>query len=71
MSINLNETTTAIKKAGAANVRVVPMKGQTIDGDHQIEVQPNPGTWQPILTGIKKSMAESIVRDATNRVLLG
>jgi hypothetical protein len=71
VSINLNETTAAIRKAGAVNVRVVPMKGQTIDGEHQIEIQNVPGTWQTILTGIKKPMAESIVRDATNRVLLG
>jgi hypothetical protein len=71
MSINVNEAVSVIKRAGAINTRIVQMPNQTIDGLHQIEVQATPGTWQPILIGIKKTMAENIVRDATNRVILG
>lgn len=71
MSINVNEAVATIKKVGANNTRVIQMPNQSLDGLHQIEVQLNPGVWQPILTGIKKTMAENIVREATNRVILG
>lgn len=51
-------------------VRVVPMPGQPFDGDHQIDIKES-DIWVTVVAGIKKSMAESIVRDATNRVICG
>lgn len=71
MSINVNDAVSAIKKAGIGNTRVIQMPNESLDGLHQIEVQRTPGVWQPILVGIKKPMAEDIVRQATNRVILG
>lgn len=71
MSINVNDAVSAIKKAGVVNTRVTQMPNQSLDGLHQIEVQTTPGVWQPILMGIKKTMAEDIIRQATNRVILG
>lgn len=71
MPININEAIQKIKQAGAQAVRTVPMPGQSVDGgDYQIEIQVG-NSWQPVVTGVKKPMAEDIVRQATNRVLLG
>jgi len=71
MPININEAIQKIKKAGATSVRTIPMSGESVDGgDYQIEIQVG-SSWEPIVTGVKKSMAEDIVRQATNRVLLG
>jgi hypothetical protein len=71
MPVNVNEAIQKIKSAGATNVRVVPMSGQNINtGDYQIDLQSN-GQWSTIVTGIKKSMAEDLVNQATNRVILG
>lgn len=71
MTININEAIQKIKKVGAQAVRTVPMPGQSIDGgDYQIEINNN-GQWDPIVVGVKKPMAEDIVRQATNRMLLG
>ena len=71
MSINVNDAVQAIRKAGSINTRISQMAGETMDGSHQIEVQNSPGIWQVVLVGIKKPLAESIVREATNRVILG
>ena len=71
MPINLNEAIQKIKTVGPANVRVIPMPGQNImTGNYQIEVQDG-GNWSSIVVGIKKSMAEDLVNQATNRVILG
>lgn len=71
MPINLNEAIQKIKTVGPSNVRVIPMPGQNImTGNYQIEVQDG-GNWSSIVVGIKKSMAEDIVSQATNRVILG
>ena len=71
MPINQNEAIQKIKTVGPANVRVIPMPGQNImTGNYQIEVQDG-GNWSSIVVGIKKSMAEDIVSQATNRVILG
>ena len=67
----MNEATQKIKKAGKNNVRTVPMAGQSIQGgDYQIEVRNN-DNWTPVVTGVQKSVAESIVSQAINRVILG
>ncbi len=69
--INLNETINTIKKIGASNTRIVPMENQNpLDGNVSIEVRLD-GNWSPVVSGIKKSTAEDIIRQATNRVILG
>lgn len=71
MPINVNEAIQKIKKVGSQSVRTVPMPGQSVDGgDYQIEIQVN-GQWESVVAGVKKPMAEDIIRQATNRVLLG
>lgn len=68
--MNLNEAKASIKRAGILNVRVVPMKGQPFDGDHQIDVRSS-GDWITVASGLTKSMGESLVREATSRVIMG
>jgi hypothetical protein len=68
--LNISEAITQIKAVGANSVRVVPMPSQNVDGDHQIEINQD-GKWTAIVVGVKRAMAEDIVRQATNRVLLG
>lgn len=69
--MNINEATMAIKRVGAAKVRVTPMPGQNVmDGDYQIEISDG-GSWSSIVTGVKKSIAEQIVSQALNRVICG
>jgi hypothetical protein len=71
MAVNVNEAIEKIKKAGVANVRTVPMPGQNVNaGDYQIEINES-GAWIPVATGISKKIAEDIVSQATNRVILG
>lgn len=71
MPINVNEAVQKIKAVGGVNVRIVPMPNQNVmTGDHQIEVRDN-GAWCPIVIGIKRLMAEEIVNQALNRVILG
>ena len=67
----MNETIQKIKSVGEANVRAVPMHGQSVqDGQYQIEIQEG-STWTPIVTSVKKQVAESIINQAINRVILG
>ena len=69
--MNINEAVQKIKRAGATNVRVVPMDGQSaISGMHKIEVK-DQGTWFVVVEGIQKKMAEDIITQATNKVILG
>lgn len=68
--INLNETIQRIRAVGAHNARSVPMAGESIDGQHQIEIKEDSG-WQPIVSGITKRTAEDIISQATNKVILG
>lgn len=69
--LSLTEAMQQIKTAGAKNVRVVPMPNQpAITGMHMIEVK-NGGGWVGIVSGLSKTAAEDIVRQATNRVILG
>lgn len=71
MPVNVNEAIQKIKAAGTANVRSVPMPGQNVNsGDYQIEISQN-GEWTPVATGISKKIAEDIISQATNRVILG
>ncbi len=68
--INVQETIQAIKQAGAARARAVPMLGHNLDGQHQIEIMEG-GTWSIIAQGLSKKMAEDLIRQSLNRVILG
>jgi hypothetical protein len=71
MAANLQEAIQRIKRVGASNARIVPMSGQSaVDGNHQIEILES-GGWHTVITGIKRRMAEDIVAQAVNRVILG
>lgn len=66
----MNEAVTRIKKAGSSKVRAVPISGGNIDGDYQIEVMEDAG-WVAVVSGLKKAMAEDLISQSLNRVLLG
>lgn len=69
--MNINEAVQRIKKVGVKNVRVVPMDGQSITGGlHKIEIKDN-GIWTTVLEGIQKKIAEDLVSQAVNKVILG
>ena len=68
--MNINEAVQKIKKAGATNVRVLPMDGQSFSGLHKIEIR-NGGAWAIVVEGLEKAMAESLVQQAVNKVILG
>jgi hypothetical protein len=71
MTVDVTSATVAIKNAGAVNVRVTPMPGQSItEGDYQIEIK-NGQNWSTVMTGVKKVIAEQIVAQALNRVICG
>jgi len=71
MPINVNEAIQKIKQAGSSCVRAVPMPNQNVlSGDYQIEVKTN-DVWAPIVVGVNKKIAEDIISQATNRVILG
>lgn len=73
MMYNFNEAIQKIKAKGANHVRVVPMIGQPVnDGDYQIELfDKDKNAWSPIVSGLKKRMAEDLVGQAINKVILG
>lgn len=71
MPINVNEAIQQIKRVGSTSARAVPMPGQSVtEGDYQIEINEG-GSWRPIVTGIKKKIAEDIISQAVNKVILG
>ena len=69
--MDFSAVTNKIKRVGLSNVRVVPMDGQSIvDGQHKIEIKEN-GVWTVVVSNISKTIAESVVAQAGNRVILG
>lgn len=68
--LNINEAIVQIKAVGATNVRSVPMPGQTINGQHQVEIRKD-AVWTPIVVGLAKHIAEGIIAQATNRTICG
>lgn len=71
MPLNMVETVNRIKKAGATNVRMTPMSGQSsIDGLYQIEIREG-STWSTIAEGLPQSTAGDLIKQATSRVILG
>ena len=71
MTANINEAIQKIKQVGATNTRIVPMPGQTaLDGKQQVEIC-EAGNWRAVVVGVTRKMAEDIVAQASNRVILG
>jgi hypothetical protein len=70
MTLNINEAVQKIKQVGGSNARIVPMTGENITGKCQIEIREG-NDWHAIVTGLTQRMAEDLVLQATNRVLLG
>lgn len=68
---DMSEAIARVRSAGASKVRSVPMAGShAIDGKYQVEVLAE-GQWSPVLGGISKATADSIIAQAINNVLLG
>lgn len=63
--VNMNEAINTITKAGNSNVKIEQ------EGSSYKIVVLQGGVWTPIITGITKPIAEDIVKQATNRTLLG
>jgi hypothetical protein len=71
MAINVNEATRKIKEVGSANVRAVPMAGQDVQiGSYQIEIRKN-DIWEIVAECPNKKIAEDIISQAVNNVILG
>lgn len=71
MALNISEAIVRIRKAGAKNVRTVPMEGQDVrSGNYCIEVKEG-SLWVAIVEGLPKQTMDDIVAQATNRVILG
>ena len=71
MPVNVNEAVQRIKAAGSSNVRAVPMEGQNVQtGRYQIEIMES-GTWVSIAECPNKKIADDIISQAVNNVILG
>jgi hypothetical protein len=71
MTANINEAILKIKQVGRGNTRIVPMTGEsTLDGKQQIEICES-GNWRPVVAGVTRKMAEDIIGQASNKVILG
>ena len=63
---SLNEAVNKIKSAGISNTRITTVSGN----NYQIEVFKD-GKWEVVVNSVTRPMAEDIVRQATNKVILG
>lgn len=70
MRVDINGVNLAIRNAGSINTRITPMADKSADGLYMIEVREG-SEWRPILTDVKRNIAESIVASSVNKVLLG
>ena len=71
MAINISEALVEMRKAGPRGIRTMPMPGQDINsGMYKIEVFRSVGQWDCILEGLPKSTAESLINQATSRVIM-
>ena len=66
--INLAKTIDRMTKAGRNNLRCV-LASHSNDG-YIIEINDG-GVWSPIVKGITKSIAEDLLKQASNRVICG
>ncbi|MCK9557561.1 MAG: hypothetical protein M0R50_05920 [Candidatus Cloacimonetes bacterium] len=70
MAINISEALTEMRKAGPRGIRTMPMPGQDINsGMYKIEIFRGVGQWECLLEGLPKSTAESLISQATSRVI--
>lgn len=71
MAINISEALVQMRKAGPRGIRTIPMPGQDVNsGMYRIEISCG-GTWECILEGLPRSTAESLISQATSRVICG
>ena len=71
MAINISEALVEMRKAGPRGIRTMPMTGQDINsGMYKIEVS-HGGMWDCVLEGLPRSTAESLISQATSRVIFG
>lgn len=64
--MQLSEAVKRIKSAGTENTRITPASS----GKHNVEVK-TPGGWVKVVSDVTRPMAEDIIRQATNKVILG
>jgi hypothetical protein len=70
MAINISEALVQMRKAGPRGIRTMPMPGQDINsGMYKIEISQG-GMWSCILEGLPRATAESLISQATNRVIM-
>lgn len=67
--LNISEVVQQIRSVGANNSRIVPISsgGNTT---YKIEINES-GAWRPVIAGVNLNMAEDMMRQAVNRVILG
>jgi hypothetical protein len=71
MTVNINDAIQKIKQVGASKTRIVPMEGQNaLEGHQRIEILLD-GKWESVVSGLNRKMAEELVAQASNRVILG
>jgi len=71
MPVSLNEALVRIRKVGAQGVRAVPMPNQNVHtGKYQIEIRDG-DSWSVLVEGLPRSSADDLIKQATNRVILG
>lgn len=63
--MNMKEIISQLRQAGKKNIRIVQQQEECT-----IEVN-NGSSWSPVLSGIKKDLAEDIVQQSVGNVLLG
>jgi hypothetical protein len=71
MAINISEAMVQMRKAGPRGIRAIPMAGQDVNsGTYKIEIFRGVGQWDSILEGLPKATADSLISQATSRVIM-
>ena len=69
--VDFSQIINQLKAAGIKNIRIIPMEGQSVlDGNQRIEILKD-GQWVAVVSNISKKIAEDMVKQAGNRVILG
>lgn len=69
--MDISEAVNKIKGVKPSNVRMIPQAGENpVDGLHQVELLEG-GGWRTIISGLPKTTAEDLIKQALNKVLLG
>jgi hypothetical protein len=61
-----SEAVKKVREVGASNARIVPTQGRKF----KVEILSN-GSWVTVLRDLEHPIAEDVIRQATNKVLLG